>query len=326
MMYSLRSLIPLLVLPLFIVACGSSTQPEKEPPTNEEPAESENAYVPKIGAYGTIQHFDMLGSQHIRPRNVDVWLPPGYDASQKYPVLYMHDGQNLFNPEASYAGISWEVDVILNELIQKGEIPPCIVVGIWNTQDRTIEYTPNKPFELLAQESKTMLANQERISASPKSDAYLKFVVEELKPLIDSSYSTLPERENTAICGSSMGGLISLYAMAEYPEVFGKAACLSTHWPLALVQDDAGFTQAYITYLQDKESSFNHTRLYFDYGTETLDKWYPKHQKNIDSVFREMPLEAHQYQSTQYTGAKHNELAWQKRFDQVAKFLFAENL
>lgn len=282
-------------------------------------------YVPKQGSYGSIEHIEQFESDYIKARNVDVWLPPGYDSSKSYPVIYMHDGQNLFNPETSYAGTSWEVDVVLAELIENGSIPACLVVGIWNTENRTIEYTPAKPFNLLSEDLREAFRKQDRMTDAPRSDAYLKFVVTELKPYIDSVYSSLPEPEHTSICGSSMGGLISLYALAEYPETFGNAACVSTHWPLGLLEDGDHFTNACITYLQGKVSSFHNSRLYFDYGTETLDAWYESHQVQIDSIFREMPLNNHQYQSTKYEGGRHNELAWQKRFDDIAIFLLAKN-
>jgi len=292
----------------------------------KEAAESDVAeYIPKQGRFGSIHHINQFKSEYIQARDVDIWLPPNYDSTQSYPVIYMHDGQNLFNPETSYAGTSWEIDVTLTELIENKDIPPCIVVGIWNTENRTIEYTPAQPFSLLSEDVRNTFRKQDRMTDTPRSDAYLTFIVTELKPYIDSTYPSLRGPEHTSICGSSMGGLISLYALAEYPETFGNAACVSTHWPLGLLEDGDHFTTAYIEYLQGKTSSFHNSRLYFDYGTETLDAWYEAHQIQIDSIFREMPLNNHQYQSTKYEGGRHNELAWQKRFDNIAIFLLAKN-
>lgn len=314
----------LIVITGFIgFSCGSGGKQSTAEATPDSSPQASTVYVPKTGSEGTIQHIEMFESKYLRARNVDVWLPASYSEANSYPVLYMHDGQNLFNPVTSYAKTSWEVDVILSDLIARQVIEPCIVVGIWNTEDRTIEYTPARPYALLSHEAQKDLLQQDRITSAPTSDAYLQFIVTELKPYIDSLYATKSSPEHTAICGSSMGGLVSLYALAEYPETFGKAACMSTHWPLALLQDDARFTTAYIEYLSGKQASFHHTRLYFDYGTEALDAWYPPHQKHIDSIFREMPLEGHHYLSAEHQGARHNELAWQERFDAVATFLFS---
>ncbi|MGB0432650.1 MAG: alpha/beta hydrolase [Bacteroidia bacterium] len=187
----------------------------------------------KVGNIDTYKNFE--SSTNILPRNIDVWIPDGIKTGTKMQVLYMHDGQNLFNPETSYGGESWEIDVTLQKLIDQKKIPPTMVVGIWNTSDRTIDYTPYIPFTYLNQMVVDSLKQINRISQAPKSTEYLSFIVNELKPFIDSIYPTLTQKEHTFISGSSMGGLISLYAQVNYPNFFGGAACLSTHWPLGLV-------------------------------------------------------------------------------------------
>lgn len=120
------------------------------------------------------------------------------------------------------------VDETLEKLIREKKARPAIVVGIWNTDRRFAEYLPEAPFNAFPDSLKAIF--QKEYGAAPLSDAYLKFLVEELKPFIDQQYRTLTAAEDTYIAGSSMGGLISLYAICRYPNIFGRAACLSTHW------------------------------------------------------------------------------------------------
>jgi predicted alpha/beta superfamily hydrolase len=217
-----------------------------------------------------MDHFDNFYSKFVDFRNVDVWFPPGYDQHSRYPVLYMHDGQNLFNNPATFGGESWRVDQAMTRLIEEGKIRGAIVVGIWNSSNRWRDYLPQKPYESpdLQKHHPFFL---ERIGEPPLSDAYLKFLVEELKPYIDSKYRTLPDRQNTFVMGSSMGGLISLYAICEYPQVFGGAGCVSTHWP-------AGRFDMVDELARRLPDPATH-RLYFDFGTETLDAEYEPFQR-----------------------------------------------
>ncbi|SEA08901.1 alpha/beta hydrolase [Microbulbifer marinus] len=150
-----------------------------------------------------------------RQRSVRIYLPPSYDSSERrYPVLYMHDGQNLFDDATSFVG-EWGVDETLNALAESHHLE-LIVVGIDHGDDHRI--TELNPFD------------HEKFGAG-EGEAYLRFVVEQLKPQIDRDYRTLPDRNNTAIMGSSMGGLISHYAINRYPQVFSKAGIFSpAYW------------------------------------------------------------------------------------------------
>src|ERR1039458_459727 len=172
---------------------------------------------------GPLVPYKSFQSKFVDSREVDVWLPPGYNqnSSAKYPVLYMHDGQNLFDPHLSYTGVPWGVDKAIARLSSEGKIRAAIVVGIWNTPKRFGEYMPQKAVSVTntAQLPGIPIPTHDEIV----SDNYLKFIVEELKPFIDAHYRTLPGRADTFIMGSSMGGLISAYAVAEYPKVFGGA-------------------------------------------------------------------------------------------------------
>ncbi|MBI1182871.1 esterase [bacterium] len=279
----------------------------------------------ETAATAAIDHYADFQSKYLRARNVDVWMPANYAEAESFAVLYMHDGQNLFNEETSYGGVSWQVDKTLEKLMQEGVIEPTMVVAIWNTPDRTIEYTPNKPFKALSEAEKNALFEEERITESPKSDAYLKFIVEELKPFIDKNYKTNSDKAHTFIAGSSMGGLISLYALGEYPQVFGGAACVSTHWPLSLKENRQEFSQQFMHYMDEHQASFNNCRLYFDHGTTTLDSMYDVHQRAVDSLFGTFHLSGHNYQSGIFNGAAHNETSWSQRFPKIATFLLGKN-
>jgi predicted alpha/beta superfamily hydrolase len=152
-------------------------------------------------------HHRFHANQLKNERTILVWLPPSYETefNRKYPVLYMHDGQNLFDPSTSYIGVDWQMDETADSLIEQGEIEQIIIVGIYNTSDRMAEY-----------------------SDTETGRAYMDFIVSDLKPFIDSTYRTLPDRIHTAVMGSSMGGLISFYLIWRYPQIFSKAGCLST--------------------------------------------------------------------------------------------------
>ena len=267
---------------------------------------------------GRLKRLADFPSKFVKPRTVDVWLPEGYpQPGTRYAVLYMQDGQNLFDPKNSYGGVAWEVDSTLAAL--GPAVRPCIVVGIWNTDRRFTEYAPAKPHAAMNTAAKERV-NQER-PGQPLSDAYLRFIVRELKPYIDKHFQTSPRRADTFVAGSSMGGLISLYAALEYPQVFGGAACFSTHWPLRLKENRFDFTTAMVQYLDKKLPRNRKPKLYFDRGSATLDAWYEPHQLRIDSVVRAHGYGAGNWLSRSFPGAAHNEAAWKKRVPLALPFL-----
>lgn len=264
---------------------------------------------PEETAMPGIMYFKDFQSQHVAPRNVEVWLPTDYNPMESYDVLYMHDGQNLFNPKTSYTGVSWGVNEAMDSLLQAGAIRPAIVVGIWNTDKRLMEYMPNKPRDLIAQKAQELGQENQILS-----DGYLKFLVQELKPFIDSTFSTNPGRQSTFIMGSSMGGLISLYAISEYPEVFGGAACVSTHWPIA----DGVVIEYFKDNLPDPETH----RLYFDYGTENLDSAYEPYQLRMDSILQKRGYEKNaNWMTLKVEGGDHSEASWRERVHIPIEFL-----
>lgn len=289
--------------------------------------------LPKV-AFGEIKRYADFPSKFVAPRHIDVWTPENYNPQKKYAVLYMHDGQMLFDGETTWNGQEWGLDETVNKLISLNKIQECIIVGIWNTgKTRHIEYFPQKPFERLPQTFRdSIMHNLKRDENTPlfagkvQSDNYLKFLVEELKPFIDSTYATLSNPTHTYIMGSSMGGLISMYAFCEYPNIFGKAACLSTHWIGVFSADNNPIPAAFEAYLNEKLPQPQENRkIYFDYGTETLDALYEPFQKNIDSLMKSKGYKRNKtWLTKKFKGADHSEQAWRDRLHIPLIFLMGK--
>ena len=329
-----------LILSLGVVGCGSQyeissvdanateTRGEKEmdEAKKELMARRVNRRTEQSVIEGTIVHYEEFPSELIRVRPVDVWLPEGYDpaSSDRYPVIYMHDGQMMFDHHTSpYAGwdLFWDVDKAITRLVGDGEIRPAIVVSIWMASwtkgARGAEYMPQKA---VTDEVWQWMREQEEGFAVEEggqemsADNYLKFIVQELKPFIDETYRTQSDRGNTFVMGSSMGGLISAYALAEYPGVFGAAACLSSHWP-------AG-DGAVVRWLSDHLPSAGAHRVYFDHGTETYDAQYGPFQQEMDEVMRQHGYTAGEdWVTLRFEGADHSPRAWRERLHVPLKFL-----
>jgi predicted alpha/beta superfamily hydrolase len=277
---------------------------------------------------GKVIRHSLFSSKYVDARNVDVWLPAGYQTSKKYEVLYMHDGQMLFDSTTTWNKQEWGIDETLAQLMNEKKIRDCIVVGIWNSgKNRHIDYFPQKPFESIDPEKQDSLYSAKRgngnsvFSGKVQSDAYLRFLVTELKPFIDISYATKKDRENSFIAGSSMGGLISMYALCEYPEVFGGAACLSSHWPGIFYTENNPIPAAFMSYMKAKlPSPINH-KIYFDFGTETLDAMYEPFQMQVDSIIQSRGYDSKSWMTKKFVGENHSEQAWRKRFNIPALFL-----
>lgn len=280
------------------------------------------AQLPKV-AGGTIKRYEQFPSKHIKPRTVDVWLPENYDSTQPYAVLYMHDGQMLFDSTKTWNGLEWKVDETLSALQAKGQIRKTIVVATWNIPKyRFAEYFPEKALNNLPEKLREDLVDNELMD-KPQADNYLLFLTQELKPFIDSTFATYTDRENTFIAGSSMGGLISLYAICEYPEVFGGAACLSTHWPGSLRIQNATIPKAIVTYLEQKLPSPETHKIYFDYGTATLDAFYKPYQTMVNKLMKDKGYTRKNWVTKEFTGEGHSEAAWARRLHQPLQFLLS---
>lgn len=277
------------------------------------------AKLPLSDGSGLIYRFANFDSNFVSARHVDVWLPPGYAEAtgERYPVIYMHDGQNLFDPACAYGGVDWGMDEALAKLSREEGLPPAIVVGVWNSPIRWREYMPQKPLGVPQAEALRQQFSEQQ-GGEPVSDRYLRFLVDELKAFIDASYRTRPGRASTFVMGSSMGGLVSLYALCEYPEVFGGAGCISTHWP-------AG-GEVLVDALGAALPSPGAHRLYFDYGTETLDASYEPFQGRMDTHLRAAGYrEGGDWMTRKFPGAEHCEKSWRERVHIPLRFLLGGN-
>ena len=234
-------------------------------------------------------------------RVVSVYLPPQYleEEERRFPVFYLHDGQNLFDVRTSYiAGRTWNAHTTADRLTLAGEIEPVILVGIANTGLRRMaEYTPTRDFKMGGGEGRS----------------YGRLLVEELKPLIDGSYRTLTEAENTGLGGSSLGGLISLYLGFSYPAVFGK---------LAVMSPSLWWDQRSILRTIDLRDPKPDLRIWLDMGTAEG----VRHVRDTDML--ERILLKHGWKAgkdlvyEKVDGAVHDENAWSERFGAVLRFLF----
>jgi enterochelin esterase-like enzyme len=253
-------------------------------------------------------------SKLVPARTVQIWLPPGYSTSkQRYPVLYLHDGQNVYDTPSPFSGKSWEVHRALDRLIAANKVRPAILVAVWNNDNRLGEYMPQAAVPAVG--AKGDPASDDLFKKLPverakiAGDAYVKFLATELKPLIDRRYRTLRGPNDTMLMGSSMGGLISAYAVTRYPKVFGAAACLSTSWPIG-----DGFAERWFeAHLPPKTA-----RLYFDYGTGTNDGSIEPFQHKLDAA---AGARGGNWVSRAFPGAEHSERAWQARVDIPLTFL-----
>jgi predicted alpha/beta superfamily hydrolase len=239
---------------------------------------------------GTVRYHRQVNGIGIEPRDVIVWLPPGYDKDKKkrYPVLYMQDGQNIIDPATSAFGVDWRLDESSDSLIRNKIIEPYIIVGIYNTSNRTKEYTPGEV-----------------------GSAYMKFIVTKVKPLIDSVYRTKPERKNTIAGGSSAGGLISFMLAWEYPSVFSKAICMSPAFKIM----DIDYVSIVLNTKEKKDVFF-----YIDNGGVGLESQL---QPGIDAMVSALKqkgyAEGKGYSYLVAPNAKHNEADWAKRFPRAVE-------
>jgi predicted alpha/beta superfamily hydrolase len=280
---------------------------------------------------GTINRIDSFPTKFISPRTVDIWLPSNYSKSKKYSVIYMHDGQMLFDATTTWNKQEWRIDDVIAKLSVENKIENVIVVAIWNIPNlRHADLFPKKPLENLTQEQHNLILEKAKkfgyifTFESVNSDNYLKFIVEEVKPFVDTNFSVYTDVNHTAIMGSSMGGLISMYAICEYPKVFGKAACLSTHWIGFREFENNPIPESFFSYMKEKLPNPKNHKLYFDYGTETLDAGYLKYEYRIDEILKEKGYNQMNSKNLKFEGENHSEASWQKRIHIPIEFMFGK--
>lgn len=277
-------------------------------------------------SYGKIVHYENFSSTFISTRNVDVWLPPDYSTQKKYAVIYMHDGQMLFDSTITWNHQEWQADENMRKISSNKNLKPAIIVGIWNIpQTRYADYFPQKTIQFITDSSRKTI-EERQLKSVPQADNYLKFIVNELKPFIDSTYSTHKDVNNTFLMGSSMGGLISLYGLCEYPNIFGAAACVSIHSPMAMNElinptTDENVSFTFRNYLLQHLPKANSRRIYMDYGDQTLDAKYAPYQKKLDAILRKKGYKAPRWITRYFPGTDHSERSWADRMYIPLQFL-----
>ncbi len=248
--------------------------------------------IHKTKITGDIERLSNFKANGLDDRDIIVWLPPSYkqNTQEKYPVLYIHDGQNAFDPGTSTLGVDWGLDETADSLLKKGTVNPFIMVAINNTKDRSDEYSPGK-----------------------KGDLYMDFICNQLKPFIDNKYRTMSDATHTANLGASSGGLIAFMLAWEHPEVFSMAACYS---PSFKYEDFD-----YVDIIKKKYKKHPGMKLFIQIGTEGLE------QKLLPGVLKMKEfLDSKSIPYTYYLdqGAEHNEIAWRKKTYQPLQLFFAK--
>lgn len=294
--------------------------------THAEPAPE--PVLPQVEA-GRVERIEFAPAE-LAARTVDIWLPPGYPDDAPYATLYMHDGQMLFDASTTWNRQAWEVERTAAAMLESGALRPFIVVGIWNAgEHRYRDYLPQRVFESMPEDIRRRWRVAERepgrplFAGPPAADAYVRFLVGELREAIEARYAVSRNPEDRFLMGSSMGGLISLYALLERPQQFGGAAALSTHWPGGFDPDDESFARAMRAYLRERLPALLEQKIWMDHGTETLDARYPPLQREVDAVFEASPLPPSQWRSREYPGTDHSERAWAARLADPLRFLLA---
>lgn len=266
-------------------------------------------------------------SRHVDARPVDVWLPPGFVPGQRCSLLLMHDGQMLFDARTTWNRQAWNAHTAVHALMQAGVIGPTVVVGIWNNgPQRYAEYFPQKALDFAPAAARQDYLSREG-NGRLRADAYLRFIVEELLPALQAQWGIRAERARTMVAGASMGGLISLYALCEYPQVFGSAGALSTHWvavaPSRSEEDkrNEALSLAFLDYLEQRLPPPGHHRLWVDRGDDALDSLYAAGLERFGALLARRGYTDRDAVARTITGTGHNEVDWSRRIADVVKFL-----
>lgn len=324
----MRSFLNLTFL-IIIASSVSGCKIQVNPSSEEETQELQFATTIEDLDNGRLIKIDSFPSQFVTPRGVDIWLPDAYDPSKKYAVMYLNDGQRSFTGEADRKGRELMADENATKLMEAGEIKEVILVGIHSIgRIRHSDYFPQKPFNALPQkltDSLMRIGKAMNMNTKINSDNYLKFIVEEVKPYIDASFSTNTDFKNTFIGGTSMGGLISMYAVCEYPDVFGGAACMSTHWPGFFPSKENPIPAAFFNYMEENLPPGETHKFYFDFGNKGMDRFYVAFEDQVNAVFQSNGYNETSFVNKLIDGGNHSETYWSKRFDQPLLFLLKKD-
>lgn len=277
--------------------------------------------------WGTVRRFSAPCKALDTTFTIDVLLPEGYDPerAEGYPVIYANDGQNLFDNAIAFGGQSWDLGTALQNLREENLISEPIIVGIHNREQlRPADYIPEKVCtEYIPSSDRDKSGMWTLTDGTFNADEYVDFIAGTVKENIDRLFNTAPESPQTFVMGSSMGALSALYAMCEYPEVFGGAACLSTHWIGDFNYSNTIFPQAMASYLSDRLPSPSDHKLYLDRGTEDLDAAYKPHEAAMRELVRGKGYDENSGSLYTFTdeGATHNEYYWARRVNRPLYFM-----
>ncbi|MFN3951608.1 MAG: alpha/beta hydrolase [Thermaurantimonas sp.] len=253
-----------------------------------------------------------------------VWIPAqGTDSIRN--IIYMHDAQNLFDPTTTWNGTSWMVREALDSLISHRYIQPTLLVALPNTPHRHAEYTPEKPFRSLPPDHQQYYLTATRPGGLPyytsdlMADAYLDYLTTRVVPEIQLRYIPRYRPIQSYILGSSMGGLISWYAVLMYPDIFDGAACFATHWPLTHeIPSPAG--ESFISFFHQKFQTVKDKKWYFDSGGRGIDTLYQPYQQAVDRLFQSVG-DLRSFRSFYYPNHDHSEIYWKLRFPSAIECL-----
>ena len=279
---------------------------------------------------GRLIEYERIAAAGLPDQRFTIWLPPGYDAGeQRYPVLYMHDGHNLFDLKNSNFNKIWAADKAMLAVVATGTVEPHIIIGIWAPgPDRHRQYLPRSLYDMTSGNLRQQLDGM--TAGGVISQHYLEWIAGPLKTWVDASFRTRPGRDDTAIVGSSMGGLMSCYAFLEMPEVFGRAGCVSSHWPAvdprAVAADSAELAALWDGWFAARLGQPDGRRVWLDHGTATLDAYYAPYQQVIDARFAAAGWQkGRDWESKVYEGAEHEENAWAARLPEIFGWLLAKD-
>jgi enterochelin esterase-like enzyme len=250
---------------------------------------------------GSLQKYERYRSRFLpTERDVIVYIPGVYDWNppRRFPVLYLQDGQNLFDPATSFAGIAWRVGETADRLIAEGKIQPLVIVGIYNTgKQRIREYTPSRAKKL----------------GGGGANRYGKMLVREIMPFIESKYRTLAGPAHTGVGGSSLGGLLAMYLGLSYPGVFGRVAALSP---------SVWWNQRWILNFAARRRLKSRPRIWLDTGTQEGMHTTADARKMRDVLVQRSWQEGRDLHYEEIRGGQHNEAAWAQRVGPFLQFLF----
>jgi predicted alpha/beta superfamily hydrolase len=250
---------------------------------------------------GQLRRHERFRSRYLRnQRDLIVYLPAGYDHQpwKRYPVLYMHDGQNLFDRATAFAGVDWNIQGVADRLILTGAVEPLIIVGIYNAgKSRIHEYTPTKAPKL----------------GGGRADRYAKFLMQEVMPFVQEQYRALSDSSSTGIGGSSLGGLVSLYIGLKHPQTFGRIAALSP---------SVWWHQRAILKFAQAAPVPPRPRIWLDVGTREGKSTVPDVELFRDVLLKKGWKLGEDLHHEVFEGAEHNEAAWSQRVGPFLQFLY----